>query len=58
MHTIPSGITQAMQNSSPRKQHTPKAFKSYRDSDLVYRVLEAKGIYDISATFSWTNTHR
>lgn len=44
MHTIPSGITQAMQNSSPRKQHTPKAFKSYRDSDLVYRVLEAKGI--------------
>lgn len=58
MHTIPAGITQAMQNSSSRKQHTPKAFKSYRDSDLAYRILAAKGVYDIDATFSWTNTHR
>lgn len=58
MQTISSSLTQAMRNTSPHKTHTPKAFKSYRDSDLVYRILEAKGIYNISATFSWINTHR
>ncbi len=36
----------------------PKIFKSYQDNDSYYKRLQAKGLYDISLTFSWIDTHR
>ncbi len=51
-------VVRVMRQASSRFEHKPKVFKSYRDSDAIYQTLQAKGVYDISLTFSWIETHR
>jgi hypothetical protein len=51
-------VARAMRHASSRFEHKPKVFKSYSDSDIFYQRLQARGVYDISRTFSWFDTHR